>query len=113
MLFVLCSQHFGAFAAEVQDQVAVLSRPFVSGVLADAVERAETSCFELSLQFLLPLFVFFRAQFFAERVTGRNEGGALGVSFSHQLCEFRAVQADLHLECWLCKDEILRLHVGL
>ena len=113
MLFVLRGQHFGTFAVEVQDQEAGLSRPFVAGVLADAIDKAQTPRFKLCFQLLLTFFIFFKFPLFAERVPGSDERGTVGVLFSHQLCELRAGQADLHFECWLCMDEIFRLLEGL
>ena len=113
MLFVLRSQHFGAFAVEAQDQDTGLPRPFVDGVLADAINKAQAALFELSLQFLLPLFVLFRSQRLAERVPGRYERGALSVLFGDQKRKFGAGLDEVHLVTRVSVDEVFGLHESL
>jgi len=113
VLFILRGQHLGAFAVEIQDQDAGLSRPFFAGVLADAIDKTQAACFELGLQFMLPLFVLFRAQPLAEWVPCRDEGSAVGVLCTHQACEFGARLPDAHFEGGVSVDEVIRLFVRL
>ena len=82
-------------------------------MLADAIDKTQTACFELGIQILLTLFVFFRTQLLAEWVPCRDEGGAVGVSFGHQAQEFGAGLADSHFEGRVSVDEVFRLFVGL